>query len=236
MANEEVVTNETTNQGEPKLDSSDINKRLKEVQDQLVAMNRENTANLNVLADAIIKNKKTDVQVEQKQIESFYDTTPAELEDRITNKVVSAVSGLSAKEKQTQAIIVGLVQEYPELSDTNSAFYKRAIEKETNLPSYLRNTSEGYKLAAHETAAELGLLPKSKRQTLNEDTFSMSSSGGSRMSTDNKSKRVKISDNTMAVAELMGVNVKDPKVLKRLENAAQRKSWGKYKTPGGDNE
>ena len=80
-------------------------------------------------------------------------------------------------------------------------------------------------IAIKGSVAKAGIIAKSKRQAVDEDI-----SMGSRSANEQRPKsKVKISQDTLAVAQLMGRDINDPEVLKRLEAAAQRSDYTRYR-------
>lgn len=134
------------------------------------------------------------------------------------------------QQNQTQAVMGQLIGDYPELGDTTSDLSKRAVELYNQLPADLRSNPIAYKTAVRDAAAELGVLTKSKRKAANSDdgSFSLGSNSTGSSQRGNQSKKDDVDPRTLEMAERLGLNIKDPKVVDRLKQRSQRKNWGKY--------
>jgi hypothetical protein len=127
-------------------------------------------------------------------------------------------------EKAKDAMIWDLAQEYPEIkSDTK--LRAAVLEAQKSLPENLRDTATGYESAVLKAVSKAGLIPKSKRQSQEEDV-SMSPRGGGESRPKGKAK---VTQNMLAIAQLMGRDVNDPETIKRLEAAAQRDTFNKFR-------
>lgn len=223
------MADETTATEEKKAQASQDDTRLNAIQESLAELQRQNQ----ILGEVLIKSQqKTQNQQPIKKVTDFYDTTPDEFKQQITSEVAQVIVDSQARQAEKQATLAALGQEFPELNDVTGKGYKKVVEAHGKLPSHLKDTPEGYKLVVHQTAAEMGILPKSKRNEIESenDSFSLSG-GGSRMSNEQKTnKKTKLDPRTVELAKLMGRDPDaDPKIKERLEKAAQRDQWGRYK-------
>jgi hypothetical protein len=81
-------------------------------------------------------------------------------------------------------------------------------------------------MAVLKAVTKAGLVPKSKRQVLDEDV----SAGGSRGTGEtNRKSKSKVTDQMLRAAEALGRPVDDPDFVKRLEEAANRTAWNRYR-------
>lgn len=151
------------------------------------------------------------------------------VENRAVKRADEMVQSRMNTQNETQGILSQLAAEYPELNDTSSALTKRAVEIYNQLPPNQRANPLAYKIAVRDAAADMGVLTKNKRTKPTED-FVMDSSGssGSASNKGAKSGEGKMDDKSLAFAELLGVNIKDEKVMKRLQERNKRKNWGTW--------
>lgn len=133
-----------------------------------------------------------------------------------------------------------LAQEFPELNDDSSDMYKKAVEIYQTLPKEFKDKAAGYKLAVHEAASQVGVLPQSKRA--NQEVAAMAGSkksedqldefiGSSGSTAGGKSapkKSEKLDEKIVTTARLMGLDINDPKVVERLQQRTQRKRWNRW--------
>lgn len=140
-------------------------------------------------------------------------------------------TNLTAKEefnmKYTE--LMGL---YPEIADESSELHKRTKE--------LFGTFSGGKFdaaqlerAALKAASEQGLSAKKHRkQAIVEEEEEYLGSGSFQPAPDRRGKKPdKLPKESLQFAELVGLNIKDPKVIERLEKTHKERSgnWNKYK-------
>ena len=135
---------------------------------------------------------------------------------------------LSVQQRQ-QSEIAALVSNFPELSDSSSELSQAAIQAYNNLSPQEKGMPGAYKLAVQGAALELGILPKSKRNT--KQVTNESDDIGSRTNNDHKSnsrtKTPKLDDSTLEFAKLLGKDINDPKYIERLQKANSRTRWSK---------
>jgi hypothetical protein len=117
-----------------------------------------------------------------------------------------------------------LYSDFPELSDESSDLAKLAAEKFAALPQKQKSSAVAMKAAVVEAAAELGVRPKSKRKS-GDDSFSM---GTSRGNTAAPPKKDDLDPQTERLARMLGVNVDDKEVRKRMSNNHGRKSYRQF--------
>jgi len=142
-------------------------------------------------------------------------------------------SKLQTMQRQ-QAELGSLVSNYPELQDGNSDLTKAALSVYNGLSAAEKSSPTSYRLAVQQAAADLGILPVTKRnkvqQPENEGDFSVS--GSSNTKKPSKKDNTEVDSKTIEFAKLLGRDVNDPKVLEGLKKAAGRKKWGKFQGKG----
>lgn len=147
-----------------------------------------------------------------------------------TEEAMVRAQTVSAQAQAKQAQVIGeITSNYPEINLPNHPMQKKVLELYNALPEEERNSSVAYKLIAKEAAEELGIKPMSKRTEDEMDEF-VGYGRGSRGQGAGR-KRAGIDPKTLQFAELMGINVKDEKVRKELEDYSQisGSDWLKYK-------
>jgi hypothetical protein len=160
------------------------------------------------------------------------DRFVAEVEQRAVSKAQEKVQREMQATQAAQNAVLEMQSRYPEFAQPGSEATQLAMEKAKSLPAHLRNTPEGARLVLMEAASELGLVPASKRkaqQTQNDEPVASSRSSSSSSGAARKSQqKPKVSDKTLAVAQLLGIDITDEKRLQGLEKAATREKWTKY--------
>lgn len=151
------------------------------------------------------------------------------VEERAAARADALINQRLNQQQQTNAILNQLVSDYPELSDSSSELTLKAVEIYKSMSDDEKRSSSAYKIAVRDAAADLGVLPKAKRKATANDDFALGS-GSSGVGSPNRSgnRQTELGENTLAFAELMGLNIKDKKVVERLKQRSQRKNWGKY--------
>jgi hypothetical protein len=148
-----------------------------------------------------------------------------EVSKRAEQRASALIDARLNQQNQTQVVMGQLINDYPELGDTNSPLSKKAVEIYNQLPNEMKSNPIAYRTAVRDAAAEEGLLPKSKRKSSSNDDFSLGGSNGTR---GNPKKDAEIDARTLEMAERMGLNITDKKVAERLKQRSQRKNWGKF--------
>jgi hypothetical protein len=143
----------------------------------------------------------------------------------IEERVLTKVSKAQEVQSQYQSTAAQLYTQYPELNDTNSDIFKSTQEKLKGwTPEQLVKNPLLLKTAVYEAAAESGIKPKSKRSSESDD-FALV--GGSPRKPGKPKDEVP--EDVVAIAQLMGRDTSDPKVMNRLKETMKRKNWGQYK-------
>lgn len=196
----------------------ELDSKLAEVTNQIKALNDVYAKNFEAIATQIAPKKQEPAIGD----DDIYD--PGKLSEKVSS-VASKIAGEAlAKERQLNSKIYELSQEFPEIQ-SDKDLRKAVLEMHNQIPGYLKDSPEGYEMAVLKAVAKAGLVPKSKRLETDEDV-SLSSRGGSKVK---PTSRKKVSDTTLMLAELMGRDINDEKVLKGLEEASNRDRWGKYR-------
>lgn len=134
----------------------------------------------------------------------------------------------------SQSVVMDLQSKYPEFSQPGSEAARLALQYAARLPENQRGTPQGIKLAMMDAVLELGLAPAQRRQNVQQqrtDDFSVSSnSGAAARGNANRpgDTAKKIDKNTLAFAELLGLDLNDAKRVENLSKASQRKNWTSY--------
>lgn len=153
---------------------------------------------------------------------------PRGLRDKIVSEANRTITEALNEERRKNATIVNLAKEYPEIN-TDSKFQDAIVEAQKSLPQSIRDTADGYELAIMKAVARQGILPKSKRTESDPDGFTAASSSSSAASARQRAAnpKGKVSDKTLAMAQLLGRDISDPEVVKSLQNAAKR-GYGRF--------
>lgn len=150
----------------------------------------------------------------------------AHVTEKATRKAQEEARALAAQQSAINNVIADYSSKYPEIAQQGSEAMQLAVKYGNELPKHLKGTAEGAELAMSKAIAELGLAPVSRRKKAEEPEVvggaARSSSGGP------KKSEAKLDDNTLALAQLMGVDLKDKKRVENLAKATSRKNWLKY--------
>ena len=198
-----------------------IELELAKVQEQLASMNRLYEAQSQAIANMAKPPKAPEPEIADDDI---YD--PKALASKVLKKTDEVVSQALARERELNSTIYSLTQDYPEIS-SDAAMRKAVIEAHNQVPEALRGTAAGYEMAVLKATSKAGLVPKSMRKDIKVDE-DISAGGGSSRSERSKSKKA-VTDKMIAFAQLLGRDTSDPKVLKGLEEAANRDTYGKFR-------
>lgn len=184
-------------------------KALEKLEAQLQAMNTRLEETMTAIAAA---NRKPEPRQEEVNL---YEPS------QMVQHVEKIFDTRLREEKNKDMVIYSLAQEYPEIQ-TDTKVRQAVLDAQKTVPQHLQGTAEGYELAVLKATSKAGLIPKSQRKVLDDEP-----SGGQRPP--QPRKRVKVSPETIAAAQAMGMNTDDPEYMKRLEDAANRDSYTKYR-------
>lgn len=160
------------------------------------------------------------------------------IKDQAKREVMEEVNSMSQQQAdirmQQEAVLNKLVQDYPELNDRTSELFIKAQEMQASMSANERFSPIAIRAIIRDAAADLGVLPVSKRSKVKEgsevDEFSVGTKTGSgSKGGEQKGAKTKIAPSALAFAELLGRPVTDEKYLDRLSKASERKSWSKWK-------
>jgi hypothetical protein len=118
-----------------------------------------------------------------------------------------------------------LAQEYPEINSGKAEIREAILAAQKKLPLEVQGSAVGYEMSIKAAMADLGIIPSSRRPK-SDDDYSIPSgrSGGEARA----AKKGKVAQETLDTAELMGLDINDPKVVERLGKHAGR-NFGKYR-------
>ncbi len=185
---------------------------LAEIQEQLKALNTKQEQGWQAIADA---NRRPEAPVEETNLyEPNNLLARAQEEARQIIKI----------DREKDMMIYNLAQEYPEIQK-DSKVRQAVLDAQRDLPASIKDTAAGYEMAVLKAVSKAGIVAKSRRQNVDED-ISMAPNGSN---TQRAKGKVKVSDKMLQIAELMGRDINDPETLKRLEAAANRDSYTKYR-------
>ncbi len=235
---------ENSSADKDKTTAVDVTEVINSVKEQIKSMaEQSNQANQQLFQEVQgIKATQQAAAAPQQQAyaeeESFLDLDPKAYEKRINaevdRRVDEKIHRATTNQAQISSTIAQIVADYPEANQAGSDMQAKIVEVNNALGPDLKDTPAGYELAASKAAKQLGLIPKSLRQNTTTEDFSMSASNsGSGKRT--RSKSDELEGKTLAFAELVGLNVKDPKQIERLKERASRTNYKRYDKPGGGN-
>lgn len=187
----------------------DLNAKFLELTEMLKQTNEKFESSIQAIQTATFQPKQA--QMEQ-EFEDLYDPNV------ILKKTEQVVNQALNKERELNSTIYQMTQEYPEIS-SDPKIRQAVFNAYSRLPKELQGTALGYKTAALEVIAENGLLPKSKRTSVDSD---ISMSNRNRGPSSRPNKKSGITDEMLEVAYYMGRDIQDKEYLKRLEKATKR--------------
>lgn len=149
------------------------------------------------------------------------------IEARATAKAEAKINArLEARDIATarqNEVFSQIVSDYPEVGVPNHPLAQKTAEIHKKLSADERANPTSYRLAVLEAAAEMGVVPKSKR-TDPDDGFVMEGGGSGGAP---RQKKQDVNDLTLQFAAQMGYDVTDPKVVERFGKHSKR-NWSKY--------
>lgn len=160
----------------------------------------------------------------------------SKITDKIKKEVTATFSSQSSAKDEFNNKFMELYKEYPEISDQGSELHQRAKEIMATITDS-QFDSGALERAVYRAASEKGITPMKHRKNQpdgddsGEYLGSGSSGEGRGNSGRNKNRADKLPAATLAFAEAVGMNTKDPKVVERLTNRHnERKSnWSRYR-------
>lgn len=240
MSDTENKGNEAESQVDPiKNLKSEMDRKLGNIEQMLAGQNQQLQAQMEAALAAIStrqqaaqsagpKKKLADLALESP------DEFESEIDRRVDERASSIVSRATQSTNSTNAVLGQMTRDYPELNDSNSEMTKKAVEIYNSVvPKHLHGTPEGTRMAIREAAADLGVVPVSKRKKVEADAdeyVAPGNTGESRRASSGK-KKDELSADQLAAAQLLfgsKLDVNDPKVRAELTKNANRKSYDKY--------
>lgn len=213
--NDTLPDDQKTNQSQGK---DVLAERLAEVTELLRAQNEQSQAQASAIA-ALAANQRAAAPREE---ENLYEPTA------LLNKASQLMEKKMKEEREKDVMIWDLAQDYPEIK-SDPKLRQAVLEAQKSLPEHMRDTATGYESAVLRATSKAGLVPKSKRQASSSDDFSMGPGGSSQAESNRPKAKKQVTQNMLAIAQLMGRDISDPEVIKRLESAANRDTYGKYR-------
>lgn len=217
------MADETTPGGEDVVKNikAEFNRKLDNVSTQLAEQRQMNER----LMSQVAALKPAPAASREPDLSELMYSDPAKYAEVIAERAASSVNSRLAADSKKASTIQRLVQEYPETGDQEHPLTKKAVEIYTSMPEDEKQTPQAYRTAVAEAAAELGIKPRSKRpQQDDEPSFGTSDRPSTRR---RKSGSGDLDPNTEAFASIMGLDVKNPEVRKRLSERSDR-NWQKY--------
>lgn len=219
-------------QNTPEFDPSEIKSEMARMQEQLALMNQQYQENMQSVVDAVTKSQSQISNTEDEYL-TAEERQIKELRREIEELKTSApaqTQEILKRERDLNNTVVRLASDYPEIQ-SDAKVRQAVLDEHAKLPSGLKETAEGYELAVQRAVSKAGLAPKARRQaSADADSFSSpgSKSGRSGEAGSGK-KKAKVSEKTLMVAQLLGRDINDKKVLEGLEEAANRDSYSRYR-------
>lgn len=203
---------------------AEMNRKLSNTESQMAELKKLNEALLNQVDSLNHNYQQTRQQQTEQSSPSVSDLLfdnpdkAIELIEKRTEERLNRRLQESQAQQQRQNQVIGqLVSEYPELSDANNDLTKKTVEIFESLPPEEKNSPLAYKIAARDAAAQLGVLPKSKRQATDgsSDSFTF---GGSGSAPAKKRDNDDLPEATKAFAKAMGLDISDEKRIERMKS------------------
>jgi hypothetical protein len=138
------------------------------------------------------------------------------IEKRVEKRITGQLSAANETQQKVQQVLSQMQSEFPELSDLNHEMTKTALSIYEKMGPNEKASPLAYKAAIQEAAIKTGVKPRSQRNHDDGD-FSLSSGRGQR-----PPSKEKIDPKTLEFAKVMGLDVENKEVLKRLSNSSQR--------------
>lgn len=150
------------------------------------------------------------------------DAYAQRISDETERRIEAKMNAISAQQSKHQAIVQSIITDYPEANDTGSELHKRAQEIYAAYSDDDKGNSLAMRTAVTSAAAEIGLKPKSKRTSKQDDSFSM---GSSTRSSGSSNRSSGLDDATIEFARRLGRPVDDPKYIAKLKETAKQGAW-----------
>jgi len=208
----------------------EMSRKLGNYETKLNELAQTNQALLQKLSQ-LTQPKPLSVKSDEEDLDRLWYDDPKKAAARIKEQTKAEIMAEYQKDQElkqkTQSTLASLVSDYPELNDSNSDLTKRAVEIYNSMSDTDKTSPVAYKAAVREAAGELGVLPLKKRQTLDDDAYTGSSSGAATSSKGRTSKKDDLDPRTIAFAKLVGLNIDDDAVKTRVKERTKR-NWNRY--------
>lgn len=160
----------------------------------------------------------------------------SQIAERVKKEVIGAVSSQNSAKEEFGNKFNELYREYPEISNQDSELHARAKEIMATLTDSPYDAS-ALERAVYRAAAEKGITPMKHRKKSDDDASdgeylgSGGGSGGGEGRSGRRAKSEKLPAATLAFAEAVGMNTKDPKVVERLtaRHNDRKSNWSRYR-------
>lgn len=237
---QEAIDSETNQEQQQQPDpfnniKQEFGRKLGNVESKVEDLAKANQALLAMLQQTISSPRQEVVNstTTEDDLEELWYKDPAAAARKIEERATKAIEAKLAKAQEQQsrqnATIQALVRDYPELNDESHPLTKKAIEIYMSMDDADKVSPAAYRLAVKEAAYELGVKPLKKRTDDEIDSFSVSSSlGSSRGSSRRGSGKEELDPKTIAFAQMMGLDVTNPKTIESLKQRAKRSNWNKF--------
>lgn len=227
--NEEPGSEQPAPQEDPvKQIKAEFQRKTSNIEEKLAAT----TAQIDALLAEVTKGiGKKPEQAGKSTRDLLYDD-PDSFVQSVTEKAVNRAreesASLAASQQALHTTIASFTAKYPELAQQDSEAMQLAVQFGNALPKHLKGTPEGAELAMSKAVAELGLAPVAKRKKVEGSSEDAAMGGGSKGSSGRKQSTERPDDATLAIAQLMGLDVNDKVRMDGIVKAKSRKSWTKY--------
>ncbi len=160
--------------------------------------------------------------------------------EAITDRVAKKVGAQTQAARDLDTAVTYVTTEYPEMLEQGSEFNTNVRQQllEWGYQDFKDVPGKDIKAAAAIAAADLGIKPKSKRRKEepvvdSDDEVSFDGEEESSSSKRRSKDKDKLSEGTLAWADKLGLNTKDPKQIERLKQRTKR-AFGSYKSVKND--
>jgi hypothetical protein len=161
----------------------------------------------------------------EEPLEDLIYSNPKKVIEALRKEATQAAQGIVNESAQKAQAVNNLVYDYPELQNKDSDLFKAALKVYESMSAEDQNNPMAMKLAVKEAAVDVGIKPRHKRDT--QDDFQMSG-GGQGTSNNRRRQDPDVTDTTIILAQKMGLDTSNPKVLESLKSRSARKNWNRY--------
>lgn len=178
---------------------------------------KQNEALLTQVAE-MLKPKKPVVSDDDKPLKDKWWDDPEEAAAEVQRRTEAAIerklTSQQAIDQKKTSMINQLVSQFPELNDINHSLTKRALEIYNSMDASEKSNPLSYDAAVKTAALEEGVKPMHKRSEAERESFSFGSGSGAAKA---RKSEPKLTDNALAFAKVMGLNIDDKKTVERLK-------------------